>query len=272
MRRAYRLLIVLLGALPIAPAAAQQDSTRTAVLDGVVHDSLGTPLEGAVVTIEALGRTVLSDGAGRFRVGGLPSDTLDVSVRRVGFAPAYFAAAIPPATTVSVAVKMLPNAVKLGTIVVEGEARDITLSRSGFYDRKRFGNGVFLGPEFMGPRKGLAASTVMREVPRVRVQCVSGGMRGCRPLLGGSLSTCAPDIFVDDMLVRNPGTDFDAIVDTRYVVGIEVYRTLLETPPQYQRVDTNCGSIVVWTEFAPRATRRKKRATADSVPGPATRD
>ena len=104
---------------------------------------------------------------------------------------------------------------------------------------------------------------MVREAPRVRVNCSRGGSRGCTPMLSGGGAVCAPDLFIDDMLVRSPGPDFDAIVDTRYVLGIEVYRSLLETPPQYQRPDTSCGTIVVWTEFAPPAKRKPRRAGAD---------
>jgi hypothetical protein len=259
------LSLVVVLSLPPGAAAAQSAArpVGTAVLDGVVRDSVGSPLEGAIVTIEVLGATVISGAGGHFRVDSLPSDTIDVSVRRVGFAPAYFAVAIPQGTRVSVAVKMLPNLVKLGTIVIEGETRDLRLQREGFYDRKRLGRGVLLGPEFMTPRRGLAATTVVREVPRMGVVCPGNGMRGCIPIARSGMGGCAPNVFVDGTFIQQARQDFDAIVDTRYVVGIEVYRSLLEAPPQYRRIDSNCGSIVVWTESAPPGRAPRRAAARD---------
>jgi hypothetical protein len=273
-KRLLAAVVVALSSLPFVSARAQgaapKDTVRSAALDGVVRDSVGSALEGAIVTIEAVGRTVLSDRDGRFRLGGLPSDTIDVSVRRVGFAPAYFAIAIPPATTVSIAVKMLPNTVKLGTVVVEGEARDLTLNRNGFYDRKRFMGGVFLDAKFMEQRRGLKATTLLREVPRVRVSCPPRGGMGCTPLVPSGAGLCVPDLVIDGMVVPSAGNEFDFIVDTRYVRGIEVYRTFLETPSEFRRPQNACGSIVVWTEFAPPAKRKTRRLNADASPDSAS--
>ena len=268
MRLLAVLAVVSLVSLSPARGRAQQaapaDSARTGALDGVVRDSTGAPLGGAVVAVEALGRSVFSDAAGRFRLGGLPTDTVDVSVRRVGFSPAYFSVAIAPRVTVSIAVRMLPSTATLGTVRVEGErdARDLTLNRSGFYDRKRSGSGVFLGPEFMDTRRGIAATTLLREVPRVRVRCPSRANMGCVPLLSTGAGSCVPDLVIDGVAVATVGGDFDAIVDTRYVRGIEVYRTYLETPPRFVRPQNGCGSIVVWTEMAPPARRKRTPAAA----------
>src|SRR5687768_15172116 len=218
MRRVPVVALSLVAALALAGGAAparsaprdtagQQRAPRTAVLDGVVNDSVGNPLEGAVVTIDAVRQTVITGAGGRFRIDSLPSDTIDVAVRRLGFAPAYFAVAIPQGKRVSVAVRMLPSLVKLGTIVVEGESRDLRLQREGFYDRKRRGRGVLLGPKFMAPRRGLHASSVFREIPRIQVACAGGGMRGCVPLLKDGVRACVPDLFLDGTVIPRVGLD-----------------------------------------------------------------
>jgi len=34
----------------------------------------------------------------------------------------------------------------------------------------------------------------------------------------------------------------------RAIIGIEVYRTLSETPLQFLRADNQCGTVVIWTQ------------------------
>ena len=66
-----------------APVAAAQ--TGSAVLTGTVADTAGDPLPGATVVAVRLGRGAVTDAAGRFRLAGLPSDTLTVHVSYVGY-------------------------------------------------------------------------------------------------------------------------------------------------------------------------------------------
>jgi len=35
------------------------------------------------------------------------------------------------------------------------------------------------------------------------------------------------------------------------IVGIEIYRSLGETPPEFLKSDSQCGVIVIWTKSGP---------------------
>ncbi len=79
--------LLVLASLIAAPrgAAAQQ----AALVRGTVRDSATRqPLQDAQVTASPGGRTVLTDAAGRYILGGLAAGTVIVRVRRFGYYPA----------------------------------------------------------------------------------------------------------------------------------------------------------------------------------------
>src|SRR5262245_36824781 len=109
----------LLVAVSMATRAQQPDSARRdslpAILIGRVVDSLDTPLAGAEITLfksESI-RTVTGD-SGDFRLTGLPAGTNVFNVRRLGYQPASFTAALksgkpdPAPFTLSLRVQALP--------------------------------------------------------------------------------------------------------------------------------------------------------------------
>lgn len=83
MKRTLLTVLIAIG-LPFAALAEE-----TGVFDGVVRDTGGAPVEGAMVsaTHRDLHRatTVYSDAAGRFRLPPLEAGTYDIRVRRIGY-------------------------------------------------------------------------------------------------------------------------------------------------------------------------------------------
>src|SRR4051812_41740210 len=101
MRRLILAVLAFVATAATAFVAAALDATAlgaqspdqpqgTGVLEGTVRDSTGHLLQGVLVAVERPVRAVLSDVGGRFRVEGLPPDTVIVSVQHAGFAPANF--------------------------------------------------------------------------------------------------------------------------------------------------------------------------------------
>jgi hypothetical protein len=91
--------------LPVARRFARADlvlDTTIAAVSSfsgtVVADTSGVPIENAEVSITDIGRTVLTNRRGSFRVSGIPVGMHMVTVKRVGFAPM-----ITPSTSVSIA-------------------------------------------------------------------------------------------------------------------------------------------------------------------------
>ena len=55
---------------------------------------------------------------------------------------------------------------------------------------------------------------------------------------------CPPNFFVDGFPANNSTTLELPLVG---VIGVEIYRTTTETPPEFLRGVTTCGTIALWT-------------------------
>jgi TonB-dependent receptor len=66
------------------PANAQAGK---GTVTGTVKDSGGSALRGAIVAVQPLGRSVVSDDQGQFRIADLPAGEYELSASYVGFAP-----------------------------------------------------------------------------------------------------------------------------------------------------------------------------------------
>jgi len=80
-------LLALLASQPAARSAGAQAPASEPILRGVVVDSGGLPLPFVTVRVESPERTVLTDAAGRFAIGGAAAGPRSVLVRHVGFVP-----------------------------------------------------------------------------------------------------------------------------------------------------------------------------------------
>jgi hypothetical protein len=96
--------------LPVYGAAQQPEGFR-----GLVQDQAGQPLRGATVLVQGLGRQVLTDSLGAFRLS-LPAGTYQLRVSFVGYQPAAAAVTLPRRELLLV---VLENPVKeLGEVIV----------------------------------------------------------------------------------------------------------------------------------------------------------
>lgn len=240
MRRFVLSLVVALA--PVA-ARAQQG---TGILDGVVRDSAGKPVGGALVGVAKPVMAILSDSLGRFRLLNLPQDTIEVSVTKASYGAANFAIVVPKNTVVSVAVKLV-SAQTLGTVVVSSERLDAGLLKRGYYDRARLGTGKFYDQSWLAQRSYLEIDRVMRDVPLLQVQCTARTGRDCNVL---DATGCKMPIWIDGVVHADPGA-IDGLIQTQDVKAMEVYRRSTEVPADLQQNGRTrgCGAIVIWTRF-----------------------
>jgi iron complex outermembrane recepter protein len=115
-RLAAALAVLVLAA---APAAAQQPGA----LDGTVVTAAAEPLAGA--TVQAAGRTAVTDAAGRFHIAGLAAGAYTVAARRVGYAPASASARVPAGGTASIRIVLAEHSVRLDELVVVSATREV---------------------------------------------------------------------------------------------------------------------------------------------------
>jgi vitamin B12 transporter len=119
VRLSHRILaLAILGAGPLAPArVAAQGPTR--ISGRVLDASSGEPVAGAEVRADEL--TTVTDAAGTFAFGSVPSARVDLRVRRIGYAPARLSVDPVPGLERRVTVALAPLAVQLDSITVTAE-------------------------------------------------------------------------------------------------------------------------------------------------------
>jgi hypothetical protein len=222
----------------------------SAQLSGTVRTGDGRPVEGATVVVWGSGVEGTTDSQGRFLLTGLPSGTHNLEVRRIGYQPARIAVDLGRAKPATVAVA-LDNAVPVLEEVQVIGARDAAEDRSGFLRRSKSGFGSFISSEEIEKRHALQTSDLLRMTPGLQV--VPSGPMGSTILMRGQ---CRPSLWVDGMQLMGDDS-IDNIVRPSEIVGIEIYKSPGETPPQFTGSGGGgCGTIVVWTGARQRPARR----------------
>lgn len=258
---------VVLAALPQTGFA--QDSLAKVSIGGIVRDTSGRPLTGAEVR-SGEHFTVTSD-SGTFLLADLTPDTVGLLVRRIGYKPVSTAFVIRPGYHITVAVKMTPSSVTLGTVVVEGKRMDAHLWKAGFYERSKLGMGTFFTPEYL-EHHGSTVSGLIAEVPSVMIARDQRNRAAAMGPFGAG--RCRMNVFVDGALVRwADEVSLDDILPKDELLAVEVYPRAALVPSalvglapastsspgraaitsQGQRSD--CGAIFFWTKpFSPEAS------------------
>lgn len=108
-------------ALLAPPSAAAQENTPTRRISGQVTQAGDTPVPFAVVTAAGAASPSRVDSAGHFSIVA-PAGDARLTVRAIGFAPQQVTV---PAESSTVAVTLTQQPLKLGEIVITGEASDL---------------------------------------------------------------------------------------------------------------------------------------------------
>jgi hypothetical protein len=216
---------LIAGHLLLAQQPAPRRQLQGIVIDSVTSEPV-TDVRVGLFERQASGARVLklqtmTDSAGRFRIGVAAPRLPALELRRIGFAPVdvLLDAASWEDTLV---VALARTATRLDEVrVVERQSfSQRRLAASGFADRKKVGIGKFLD-----------SATVARSGATSLVALLRPYFKGCTM------------IFVDG----GPGRLGD--VDISTVIGVEIYASNTEAPPNFRnRAEGGgrCGSIAVW--------------------------
>ena len=213
------------------------------VLRGTVADSSGAPIEAADVAIVALHQLTRTDDRGRFALTGLPLEEVELSVRRLGYAPRKLRVKIKAGgDSTRITLISLPELLA-GMSATQQRAR---FEIEQFYRRRARGPGTFFTRDEIEDRHASAMSEMLRMAPGVQVVRGSAG-NGIRFIAGSPRRGCAPLIWIDGQ--KAPGMEVDQI-PLSDVEGIELYQGASTTPTQFwQNTTTTCGTIVIWTRL-----------------------
>jgi hypothetical protein len=132
------------------------------------------------------------------------------------------------------------------TVDVSGLVKEPWLITNGFYGRLQSGLGRFITPGEIGKSPGLRVTELLYTIPRVDIIAENGRDR---VMMMSPMGPCAPNIYVDGLLMSTDGRDMDSIAPMAAVEAIEVYRGAAELPLQWGGTGAGgCGAIVVWTK------------------------
>ena len=222
-------------------SAQQLRADQLSILAGNVTDSAGRPVPFATIVSDS-GQTTIAQQDGSFRLGRVRPGPNGFLIRRIGYQPLAFEIEMPSASTVNVALKLLPASIDLKPVVIEGKRVSPSLARTGFYDRQRQGlAGIFFDPEDIKKRALVQTTDLFRGLPNITVS--KDGNTLTR--IYGRGQRCM-EIYMDGVPV---GPDFDLArnMPPEWVKAIELYPAPNQVPPQYSRV-TGCGAVLIWTK------------------------
>ncbi|MBW7934442.1 MAG: hypothetical protein H3C62_12725 [Gemmatimonadaceae bacterium] len=240
-----------------------------------MQDAAGIPVAWALVRF-AGAPPQIADDSGRIALGSITADSIQISVRRIGYRPldgwVARSAALGSYTVV------LPRiALSLDTVRITAAAVMTPLARTGFYDRvarvkKGAINADFITPEELNERNASRLSqilsgrryTTIRHVMTGRPMSLVLGRGQCAMtvLLDGSRVTntlqdaainmeSPTSIFPSGSKPKQSGTaiGLDDIVDLNSVMAIEIYPSTANAPAELITLGGrgSCGIVALWT-------------------------
>lgn len=230
-----------LAALLLRPFPAAAAATSDHQVAGTVLDISSAPIpqvEVSVVRPEGSGRSVLTAKDGRFTIRGLPTGTVLLRFRRLGYElrEVEVRIAAEQLTPIEVILKPIPE--ELDSMTVLSQEHDALRE---FYEHKatRGSYAKFYTAEDIRKRGASFASDMFRNVPGVTL--ASATFSGSTVRIRG----CMPMLWIDGQ--RVPNSELDDVVSPGDIAGLEFYTSMAGTPAQYMdRTTRACGSILVW--------------------------
>ncbi|HEX6574789.1 MAG TPA: carboxypeptidase regulatory-like domain-containing protein [Gemmatimonadaceae bacterium] len=248
-------------ALVTAPAASAQgrdsvtttDAAATVTLKGIVRNPDGEALSGVEVTVDSTWSDV-TNTAGEFTIAGVRPGIVELTARRVGYTPISTQVQADAGLIVQLAIKLVPAANELETVVVEGKRLNRTLVDNGFYQREKLGMGSFMNPEYLSQhRTGIAS--LLRMTPSIQM---TRTRRGAELALGRNGNRlCLMSIYIDGIYFRAAGDmGVDDAINRDDLLAMEVYPRATQVPQKYLgsgNFNFDCGAILIWTKpFVPK--------------------
>lgn len=216
-------------------------AAHTAVLVGRVMQRSGAGVPGVQVVVAGTPVMALTDSAGRYRLESLPSGTLEVVARRIGYAATTETAMLTVREPRRLDI-VVSEAQTLLAVKVTGKLDD-GLGRVGFTNRQKNSAGRFVTPEEIDRRKPQLFTDLLRQMPGIHVSNQGPGRTIESTRAGGCVNFIVDNARFD---AYQPG-DIDAAFSSATVGAVESYGSAAETPGEFLIPGKNCATIVMWT-------------------------
>lgn len=263
MKNRVTFLVAALGLFLMAgPAQAQapKGPKLNPIMRGAVQDTLGRPLEGAMIEIAGLDRRVTTPGSGAYRFADIKPGKYWVIARRIGYAPLQAALTFNRGDDREIVFQLEPLAHVLPDVVVRGEQRVWASRYQDFKWRSNGAFGHFLTRDDLERSKAHYLGDVVRRylpfldteayfTPAIadpRNRAFGGRTLGFRPASSARGRNCSPAVSVNG----GQPNGMWAVNDfrPREIEAVEVYRDGRMMPAEFSGFGTDCGLVVVWTQ------------------------
>jgi len=183
---------------------------------------------------------------GSARLWTSDSDTITLSVRRLGYLPLITSLIARGRAWDTVVVELNASRQSLGPVTVTVSATRRALGLREFEERRAMGLGLFVPRDQIASRNTSRPSDVLRGMRGVNLVRLRSGGYGVRfTLYTAARAGCAPDIWIDGQLAR--GREIDDLASDD-VEAIELYQSWSTVPLQFSQGSVvPCGTIVIWT-------------------------
>jgi len=242
VRRGQLSLYFAATVLVTSPGRGQPGPTLT----GVVTDTDGFAILGAVVSVSNTSLASKTDERGEFKITGMPAGVFEVRARRIGFAPETLRVEVASQHTPGpLYFKLAPLPAMLDHVVVRRDRIRYTGRLAGYYQRlERRSSGQFITREELDRNESRSLSQLLARSPGVSSVLLRGGGGAVR-MRGRS---CRPLVWIDGVPMPAGEVDLDAFpVNTLH--GAELYLGSTTAPLDYtgQQNRSSCGSILLWS-------------------------
>jgi hypothetical protein len=191
--------------------------------------------------------SAITDPAGSFSLGSMPTGTHALEAAAIGFQPLRVAVDItdgdfesPPANLV-----LHPAGPVLDTMRVFGK-RDLGAPWQAQFDmRRKLGLGRFLDEAAIEKRDPMTVTDLMSSIPGLTIRSGNYSSRSTVMMRSAKGGYCIPAYVIDGIPTNVGDASIDWFVSARQVRGVELYRSENLTPSEFPR--SRCGTIVIWT-------------------------
>jgi len=229
-------------------------TAATGSVTGVVRNQNGTTIPGAAVVAVGTDSRVEADGAGGFALRDVAAGSRIVESRAIGYPPARVQVTIRPGGSHHLTIVLGDSAHVLEPVTVEARYQPY-LARVGFERRRNTAVGHFLDTTEIRRAGAVQFEEVFRMVPGVQLRPNGSSylvelQRGQGQITNRELANyCPPSYFIDGVYFPLPPVETPSVpVAPEEILAIEIYANLFSAPLQYQRLNSGCGVILVWTK------------------------
>jgi hypothetical protein len=194
----------------------------------------------------AVAATARTSNVGEFSLSSRTGGSYRIRAEKPGFRRVLSTTfVLGDGDTLVVAIRLTEEVVLLDSVRGGPPPPEVPLRARAFYDRMSSSSfGQFVSREDIAALRPARTTDLLRRVAGLQFGATRGDGFSTR-LRGG----CMPTFYLDGTRVQLVGITIDDLVRPAEIEGIEIYRSVMEAPPEYQGLNSGCSAILIWTRI-----------------------